>query len=97
LKHSETAEQACVRECKEEVGLDVEISRHLITLDRMSFYLCSYSTKDQPIVLQQKECSDYQWTEPHNLLSIGEIMELRKIGSVFSTIGHEIEAGFEES
>lgn len=83
-EQDETPAQTCQREVKEEVGLDVTVGELLLEDSGFYYFSCQMKDPNQPVKLQQKECSDHQWIEPKNLLNLGFIMELRKMKRLFS-------------
>lgn len=75
----EWPEVACVREAYEETGLRVSIERPLAVFETAHFFLCRLNNGRDALRLREDECIDSAWVPPEELLSIGTIMDLRRI------------------
>ncbi len=89
-KPGESQEDACVREVKEDVSLDVTVTSLLRKDEGFYYYLCKPVGDQQVITLKINECSSYRWVNPDELLDLGEIMEFERMVRVFSELGHTI-------
>lgn len=87
--HNERPEVACVREAYEETGLRVTIERKLAVFDSAHYFLCSLNSPRDDLRLRSDECIDAVWTEPIELLSVGTIMDLRRILPILELAGFE--------
>ena len=83
----ESPEIACVREVAEEVGLKATILGSLAVFPGQQYFHCVI--EQGPIQLKANECQAYEWVEPSALLSVGEIMELRKVIHVLQLLGYD--------
>ena len=86
----EWPEVACVREAYEETGLRVTVERPLAVFATAHFFLCSLNNSREDLRLRSEECIDHQWVEPRNLLSIGTIMDLRRILPTLELAGFQL-------
>ncbi|MBU2713174.1 NUDIX domain-containing protein [Zooshikella harenae] len=91
IKHAESPESACVREAKEEVGLNIEILEFLMEYEGEYFYKCCIVDNDHEITLKLNECDSYSWVQPKYILSLGIIMDLKKVYMVLNSMGYQIE------
>ena len=87
IKSHETAEQACVRECFEETGLQVEVVELLPDCGLGDVFRCRMTDPGQRVVPQCGECDDYCWVAPDRLESVGQIMEYHRMCQLFSLLG----------
>ncbi|MEK9199230.1 NUDIX domain-containing protein [Ureibacillus sp. 179-F W5.1 NHS] len=81
VQAGETADQAVVREVKEETGIDCEVTgligfrsgviREEIS-DNMAIFLCRMEDENQPIQIQELELSDVQWLTEDEIARKGE-------------------------
>ncbi len=88
--HDEWPEVACVREAFEETGLRVTIERPIAVFESAHFFLCSLNNSRDDIRLRSEECIDSAWISPANLLTVGTIMDLRRILPTLELAGFEI-------
>ena len=86
---NEWPEVACVREAYEETGLRVSVVRELAVFESAHYILCSLNDPGtmQDVTLPTRECIDWQWIEPPDLLSLGTVMDLRRIIPVIQMAG----------
>ncbi len=75
----EWPEVACVREAYEETGLRVSVERPLAVFETAHFFLCTLNNGRDALRLREDECIDFAWVRPEELLTIGTIMDLRRI------------------
>lgn len=73
----ESAAAACVREVREEVGLQATVIRPLLTEDDQHFFLCRAA--ESPISLKANEVQEYAWVSPARLRELGVIMDYRRL------------------
>lgn len=74
LEPNETAEQACIREIKEELSVDIEVARHLYTAEHdyetfhlsMDCFVCSIVAG----TIADTEHEDMKWLPLDNLWSV---------------------------
>lgn len=76
---NEWPEVACVREAFEETGLRVTIERPLAVFESAHYFLCRLNGDRSQLNLRTRECIDFEWIPPTELLRIGTIMDLRRI------------------
>lgn len=76
---NEWAEVACVREAYEETGLRVTIERPVAVFESAHYFLCRLNRPRSALNLRRRECIDARWISPTALLSVGTIMDLRRI------------------
>lgn len=88
--HNEWPEVACVREAFEETGLRVTIRRPLAVFESAHYFLCRLNSPREDIRLREDECIAFEWVSPEELLSIGTIMDLRRILPILELGGFEI-------
>lgn len=90
IEKDELPEEACAREVLEETGLTVRVHRKLQSQNGKHYFHCTLRNKDDLIELAMRECVQYHWAEPRDLLKLGEIMDLRILVKVFAEAGHFI-------
>ncbi|QED28243.1 NUDIX hydrolase [Microvenator marinus] len=76
---NETPEVACVREVYEETGLRVSIQRPIAKFDSAHYILCKLNNENAEVTLRPRECIDSRWVSPKELLTLGTVMDLRRI------------------
>ena len=84
---NEWPEVACVREAFEETGLRVRVIRELARFDGAHYIHCSMNDPNAAVTLRPQECIDHQWIDPQKLLSLGTVMDLRRIIPVLQLAG----------
>ncbi len=87
---NEWPEVACVREAFEETGLRVRVVRELAAFDGAHYILCKMNDPDAEVTLRARECIDFGWVEPDQILSLGTVMDLRRIIPVFRLAGFKL-------
>lgn len=80
----ETAAAACVREVREEVGLQAQVIRPLLVEDDQHFFLCE--AVEGPIQLKANEVQEYAWVAPSRLREQGVIMDFRRLQRVLRAV-----------
>lgn len=88
VKQKETEMAACIREVKEETGLDVEISKLVATIDDRHYFLCVLIDEEQQVILKRNECQSYCWIDPTRILEVGMVMNLKDTHEVFDQLGY---------
>lgn len=80
---------ACVREAYEETALRVSVVRELARFDSAHYILCSLAETQSAddVAIRERECIDFSWIDPVELLSLGTIMDLRRIIPVLELAG----------
>jgi 8-oxo-dGTP pyrophosphatase MutT (NUDIX family) len=91
IKVNESAKQACIREAKEETGLDIDIYELVAEIENSHYFNCCLQNIDQEISLAIGECDDYQWIKPSELLQVGFVMDLKLTYRILSLMGYQIE------
>ncbi|WP_346234716.1 NUDIX hydrolase [Lysinibacillus telephonicus] len=81
VKAGETADEAAVREIKEETGIDSEVTglvgfrsgviRNEVS-DNMAIFYCKPIDEKQNVLIQEKELSDVSWLSVEELVDGGE-------------------------
>lgn len=84
---NEWPEVACVREAFEETGLRVSVRRIIARFETAHYILCSLNSPDQVVKLRPRECIDHRWIDPRDLLTLGTVMDLRRILPVLEMVG----------
>jgi 8-oxo-dGTP pyrophosphatase MutT (NUDIX family) len=87
VQASESPEDSCVREVLEEVGLAVTIDDLVSNDEGFCYFRCRLTESTPLIVLAPRECSDFQWVQPQDLLQLGPIMEFKRMQRVFLALG----------
>lgn len=82
IEHGETIENACKREVKEEVGLDIKLDKVLFVQEAVFpkdyyksnkhfiFLECLCSADSERVKLDNREMQDYLWVEPKKALKL---------------------------
>lgn len=86
----ERPDVAAVREAFEETGLRVAILEGLAEFDGAHFFLCRLVSSRESLKLRPRECIDSRWITPSELLSVGTVMDLRKVAPVLAIAGLKI-------
>ena len=76
---NEWPEVACVREAFEETGLRVAVKQPIARFETSHYIRCSLNTPNQTVRLRPRECIDFRWIDPRDLLTLGTIMDLRRV------------------
>jgi len=91
IKEHESPESACVREAKEETGLDIGICNLITNVNNSHFYRCNLLSENQKICLKLNECDEFSWVSPSKLLDVGIIMDLKTIFNVLSAMDYSVD------
>ena len=78
---------ACAREVYEEVGLMVSVGCLLYSADGQDYFLCEICPNCGVVVLQPEECANARWLSPEEILTVGELMDLRAVCMAFQKAG----------
>lgn len=89
IHQHEDAGAAALRELEEEAGLKATLGRFAFEEGGQSYYEC-LADDEQPVSLKANECQAYRWVTPDELLSLGQIMELRRVVKALRALGHII-------
>ena len=87
---NEWPEVACVREAYEETGLRVTIDRPLAVFESAHYFLCRLNGDRSQLSLRTRECIDFEWIDPTEILRIGTIMDLRRILPILELCGFQL-------
>jgi hypothetical protein len=58
--------------------------------DGAHYILCKMNDPDADVTLRARECIDFGWIEPEKVLSLGTVMDLRRIIPVFRLAGFKL-------
>lgn len=83
----EWPEVASVRETYEETGLRVSVVRPIANFDGAHFVHCTLNSKRGRLRLRAEECIAAKWVKPHDILSLGTVMDLRRVIPVLELAG----------
>ncbi|RDV37270.1 NUDIX hydrolase [Bradymonadaceae bacterium TMQ3] len=87
---NEWPEVACVREAFEETGLRVTIERPIAVFESAHYFVCRLNGSRDQLNLRARECIDFRWVSPTELLRIGTIMDLRRIIPILELGGFRV-------
>lgn len=97
---------ACVREAYEETALRITIDHPIAVFDGAHYFRCTLNQNNAPIPpprLSTRECIDSCWCSPSDILSLGTVMDLRRLiplldlcGLVPPTVNHEMDLAVPE-
>lgn len=90
IKRGETPEAACVREAREETGLQIVVDRRIALINGAHYFACSLAVAGQIPVLKTNECQAFRWIVPAQLLSVGPVMSLRQVVPVLAELGYTV-------
>lgn len=100
VKFGETADEAVVREVKEETGIDCEVSG-LIGLrtgvirqdisDNMAIFYCHPLDENQVVTIQEKEISEVKWLTVEELVNGGEASVMLKEMASHEIKNHQLQ------
>lgn len=85
----EWPEVACVRETYEETGLRVSVVRPIANFEGAHFVLCTLNSERARLRLREDECIDARWLNTRDILSLGTVMDLRRMIPVLQLAGFE--------
>ena len=89
IKKDESAATACLREALEETGLSIRVCNLIEPIEDTHYFLCELVSAPQEVKLQITECQDAVWVEPSQILSVGMIMDSKRLILVLDTAGLE--------
>ena len=84
---NERPDVACVREAYEETSLRVTVVRPLAVFRGAHYFMCRLNTDTQPLRLRREEAIASSWISPQALLSLGTIMDLRRLVPLLELAG----------
>ena len=87
---SERSDVACVREAFEETRLRVSVEKGLAEFDGAHFFLCRLLSERDDLKLRPRECIDAKWVTPKQILTVGTVMDLRRLIPVLELAGLEL-------
>ena len=79
IKFGENAAAACVREVKEETGLDVDVRSQLAQASDGTYFCCLLLCDRRSMSLCSDECQDAVWCPSNEILDLGPIMDLSRL------------------
>jgi ADP-ribose pyrophosphatase YjhB (NUDIX family) len=83
----EWPEVACVREVYEETGLRVTVQQRLAVFESAHYFVCSLNCQRDRLRLREEECIDHEWITPDEILTLGTVMDLKRIIPVLDLAG----------
>ena len=75
----EWPEVAAVREAFEETGLRVTLERPIAKFEQAWYFVCKLNCERDRMRLRERECIDARWVAPNEILTLGTVMDLRRI------------------
>lgn len=87
---SERPDVACVREAFEETHLRVSVQKGLAEFDGAHFFLCKLQSERSDLALRPRECIDSKWIDPQKILTVGTVMDLRRLIPVLELAGLDL-------
>lgn len=90
VKLQEKPEKACIRETKEETGLNIQVKNLILNINNNFYFQCHLENEQQNIQLKLNECDDAQWIVPLKLLDVGIVMDLKNVYSVLISMGYKV-------
>ena len=84
---NEPPDVACVREAFEETGLRVSIERPLAVFRDAHYFLCRLNDDEPKVNLRIQEAIDHMWICPSRILSLGTILDLRRLIPILEHTG----------
>lgn len=86
IDESESPEAACLREVREETGLEIRVVRQLYRAGSIHYFLCSLRGEAE-ICLQAEECQAFTWAEPGLVHRVGPIMDMPALRHLLRLMG----------
>ncbi len=84
---NEWPEVAAVREAFEETGLRVSVKQPIARFETSHYVRCSLNSLNQTVQIRPRECIDFRWIDPRDLLTLGTIMDLRRVLPMLEVAG----------
>lgn len=89
IKAHESPAQAVVREVAEETDLAIRPIRVLADFGDQCYWFCEL-TDDRPVTVNERECSSFAWSDPHRILDLGILMDLKRLRVVMEKMNLDI-------
>ena len=87
IDEDESPEAACVREVREETGLEIRVVRRLHRVGSCHYFLCDLGPREQSVRLQAEECQAHTWAQPGLVHRVGPIMDMPGLRHVLRSMG----------
>ncbi|MEM1349204.1 MAG: NUDIX hydrolase [Myxococcota bacterium] len=87
---NERPDVACVREAFEETGLRVTVRKPIAQFKDAHYFLCTLNVPRASMVLREQECIDSTWTRSMRILTLGTVMDLRRMIPLLQLTGHPL-------
>lgn len=87
IQFGESPIQACKRAVKEATGMEIRLESKITYQQEHTFFMARLLEPEQSLTLQTSECADYAWVGAEDFLSLGKIMDLKRVKLILQRIG----------